>query len=404
MLGARLAGLDEREHLDLVELVHAEDPARVLAGRARLAAKAGREARVAARDLARAEDLVHVQGGERDLRGPDQEQLVARDLVDHLALAGEEPGALERLLAHEHGRDDGLEALLGQQPERVADERHLDHHQVAHQVGEAGARGARRALDVDQPVLGAELDVVADLEVEARALADLAQRHGVLVGLAVGGAGLGQVGERQRELVAGALDLAELGLEALDLGRELAHLRRSPRRRRGPRAWPRRSPPRPCSAAPAPPSTSGSSSRRRSSSRSSSSSSSAAPRRASAALTAPGSSRMRLRSSEAGPAAPVDYAAVGGRRQRRRRLRAGVLVEEPRHRLGVVADDDVLGHDRAREAAVADREERVLVVRPGAGRSWGPGCAACCCRTPACRRPSSVWQPEQRSAKSTAPS
>ena len=46
---ARLRRLDEREHLDLVELVHAEDPARVLARGARLAPEARREARVAAR-------------------------------------------------------------------------------------------------------------------------------------------------------------------------------------------------------------------------------------------------------------------------------------------------------------------------------------------------------------------
>ena len=46
---ARLARLDEREHLDLVELVHAEDAARVLARGARLAPEAGREAGVAAR-------------------------------------------------------------------------------------------------------------------------------------------------------------------------------------------------------------------------------------------------------------------------------------------------------------------------------------------------------------------
>ena len=41
----RLLGRDEAEHLDLVELMHPEDPARVLAGGARLAAEARREAR-----------------------------------------------------------------------------------------------------------------------------------------------------------------------------------------------------------------------------------------------------------------------------------------------------------------------------------------------------------------------
>ena len=51
MLVARVLGLAVDEHLDLVELVDAEDAARVLAGRAGLAAEAGREARVAERQV-----------------------------------------------------------------------------------------------------------------------------------------------------------------------------------------------------------------------------------------------------------------------------------------------------------------------------------------------------------------
>ena len=43
VLGRRILRCDEAEHLHLVELVHAEDPARVLAGGARLAAEARRE-------------------------------------------------------------------------------------------------------------------------------------------------------------------------------------------------------------------------------------------------------------------------------------------------------------------------------------------------------------------------
>ncbi len=50
---SRLDGLDEAEHLDLVELVDAEDAARVAAGRTRLAAEARGEAGVAQRQVAR---------------------------------------------------------------------------------------------------------------------------------------------------------------------------------------------------------------------------------------------------------------------------------------------------------------------------------------------------------------
>ena len=87
-------------------------PARVAAGGAGLAAEAGREARVAERQLVGVEDLRPAcSDGERDLRGPDQEELVLRDLVDHLPLAGEEAGPVQRLLADEHRRGDGREAL-----------------------------------------------------------------------------------------------------------------------------------------------------------------------------------------------------------------------------------------------------------------------------------------------------
>ncbi len=59
--------------------------------------------------------------------------------------------------------------LGAQQLERVADERELEHHKVPHQVGEARARGPRRRLDLDQAERGADVEVVAGLEVELAA-------------------------------------------------------------------------------------------------------------------------------------------------------------------------------------------------------------------------------------------
>ena len=98
----------EREHLDLLELVRAEDAAGVLAGGARLAAEARREAAVAQRQVVLGEDLAHVQRCQRDLGGADQEQLGVgvRERVDLLAVGGEEATADQRLLAHEHGSHD----------------------------------------------------------------------------------------------------------------------------------------------------------------------------------------------------------------------------------------------------------------------------------------------------------
>ncbi len=84
MLLHRVLRRDEAEHLDLVELVHAEDAARVLARGPRLAAKARREARVAQRQPLAVEDLPVVQRGQRDLGGADEEQLVLGQAVDLL--------------------------------------------------------------------------------------------------------------------------------------------------------------------------------------------------------------------------------------------------------------------------------------------------------------------------------
>ncbi len=114
VLGAGVGGLDEAEHLHLVELVHAEDAARVFAGGAGLAAEAGREAGVAQRQALGVEDLLVVQRGERDLGGAHEVELVLGQAVDLLLGVGQEAGAEQRPLAHEHRRDHRLEAVAAQ--------------------------------------------------------------------------------------------------------------------------------------------------------------------------------------------------------------------------------------------------------------------------------------------------
>ena len=106
------AGGREDEHLDLVELVHAEHAARVLAGGARLAAEVRRVAGVPQRQRVRVEDLAHVHRREPDLGRAGEVELVALDLVDVHLVGRQEAGAVHRLLAHEHRRQHGHEALL----------------------------------------------------------------------------------------------------------------------------------------------------------------------------------------------------------------------------------------------------------------------------------------------------
>ena len=91
--GVRVLGPLEQDHLDLVELVDAEDAARVLAGGAGLAPEAGRVRGVADRQLGRVEDLVAVQVRDRDLGGRDQVQVVARDDVHLVFLVRDLAGA-----------------------------------------------------------------------------------------------------------------------------------------------------------------------------------------------------------------------------------------------------------------------------------------------------------------------
>ena len=158
-----------------------------------------------------------MQPGQGDLGGADQEELVLGHLVDLVAIAGQEAGPDERLLADEDRRDDGLVPLGADQLDREADQGQLQQHQVALQVGEAGAGEPRRRLHLDQAQLGADLEVVAGLEVELGPLADLADDDRVLLGHPVGGVGVGQVGERDGDPVEVGFDPLQLGLAGLDL-------------------------------------------------------------------------------------------------------------------------------------------------------------------------------------------
>ena len=170
--------------------------------------------------------------GQRDLGGAGQVQVVLGHGVDLLLGVGQEPRPVQRLLTHQHRRDHRLEALRHEPLQRPPHQRQLEQHQRPAQVGEARARHAGAALDVHQ--LAQQLQVVA----AGRArLADLAQ-HRVLVGrIASGGLGRAVIAASRA-----ALDPGQLDLHLLHARGELAHRRRSPRRRRRPRAWPRRSP------------------------------------------------------------------------------------------------------------------------------------------------------------------
>ena len=319
--------------------------------------------RVAARQLAGVQDLVRVERRQRDLRGADQEQLVAGNLVDHLPLAGEEAGAVQRALADEHRRDHRNEPLAADQLDREAHQGQLDQHQVAEQVGEARARGLARLLHLDPAVGEAQVEVVADLELELGALADLPQDHGVVLGRPFRSLWRRKVGKLGHELVALRLDLGQLGLELLHLGAHLAHLGDQ---RLGvlPGALRRRD----LVGGPVLPGAplldlgkqltaalveaqqlveglGGAAPRQR------------GPGRLGVLADAP---KVEHQWSTWPGGCSLLGARPGARSRRLAGLGTGVLGDELRDADRLLAGDDVLGHDRAREAAISDREQDVV--------------------------------------------
>ena len=146
-----------------------------------------------------------MQRGERDLGRADEVQVVLGQVVDLLLGVGQHARAVERLLAHEHRRDDRLEAVAAQLLERPAHERELEEHEVAAQVGEARARQPRAALHVDA--------LAGELEVVAAGLRRRRRPRGATVS-SCGASGSGRFGSATSRRVALALERVALGARA----------------------------------------------------------------------------------------------------------------------------------------------------------------------------------------------
>ena len=225
--------------------MHPEDPAGVLAGRARFAAEAGGEAGVAQRQPVSVEDLIAVKRRQGDLGGADQVEVVLGQVVDLLLGVGQIAGADQRALAHEHGRDHRLEALPDELVHRVAHECQFDQHEVAAQNCEARAGQRRAMLHVDhrprqcevvKPLTPGDADLAQDRVGGRRVLCrDVRQTQQQLVEVATNRrlqvGQLAPTGRQCRHLLAligrrrATPALAEavlLGAQSLELGRQPA--------------------------------------------------------------------------------------------------------------------------------------------------------------------------------------
>jgi hypothetical protein len=138
------------EHLDLVELMDADDAAGVLAVGAGLPAVARRPAGVAQRAVREVDDLAGVVPGECHLAGADEVQVIRTEVVDLVRVGAEEAGAGHDLGLDQCRGDDGREARGDRPVHRAVQQRELEPRADAGEEVEARPRDLRAAVGVDR--------------------------------------------------------------------------------------------------------------------------------------------------------------------------------------------------------------------------------------------------------------
>ena len=184
VLGGRVFGRAEHEHLDLVEPVHPEDAPGVLAVRAGLAPKARAVARVPQGQLRRREDFVGVVRGERHFGRTDEVEIIFGQVIDVLRRLTEETRTLHGLRLHQRRRDHRDEAVLQGHAHRQVDQGELELGSLPGQVVEAGPGDLRAAFDVDGAEQLSELEMIFGHEAlghEVPRRADGLQHHVVVL-------------------------------------------------------------------------------------------------------------------------------------------------------------------------------------------------------------------------------
>src|ERR1051326_4571178 len=214
VLGVARLWAAEADQLHLVELVHPEEPAGVLARGAGIPAEAGREGHERRGQRGRVEDLVAVQVGDRHLGGGNEEEIVPGNFVLVFFELGQLPRAGERGAVDQQRRRLEVAVLPGMKIKHEARERPHQPGARAGEEGKARARDLRPARQVENPERFAELPVRFRSELEGRRLAHGAD-HPVRRRGPGGTRGVGQVGKAKQRLVELVLELPGLGVERL---------------------------------------------------------------------------------------------------------------------------------------------------------------------------------------------
>ena len=195
--------------------MHADDAARIAAGAARLLAEARRVGAVANGQLRVVEDLVCVQVGEHDLgRGNEVEPLGGLEQV--VLELGQLTRAGERVLVGKGGKPPLDRPPLDVGVEHEVDERALQAGAGAMQCVEACMRELHAAFEVYDAQLGPEVPVRLCLKVELARRTPASDLGIVVLVIAHGGVGTGDVGDGVGEGLELLLDLGKLGIELLD--------------------------------------------------------------------------------------------------------------------------------------------------------------------------------------------
>ena len=223
-LGLAVLGRDIADELHLVELVRAQDAARVLPRGAGLAAEARRVGYEAYRQPRAVEHLVAVQVRDRNLGRRDQEEVVAVDLVGVVLELRQLTRAGHAGAVHEHRRPHFLVAVLAgvKVDEEVHDRAH-EPRALAAVDDEARAAHLRRPLQIDDPEIGGDVPVRAHALRRAR-LAP-APDDDVLLLATLRHVRAGHVRDLEQRPLQLALDADALGLDRRDLVAEHAAAR-----------------------------------------------------------------------------------------------------------------------------------------------------------------------------------